>query len=63
MADVLFNKGRHDNISVISTMATLYHKWTEWGHIESILDDKLTQADAVNKVLQSALVLFAKETN
>ena len=66
MTGILSNKGRHDDISVAATAATLYHKQTEWGHTESILGDKLTQADAENEALRSALALlgdFVKDTN
>ena len=66
MTSVLSNKGRHDGISVAVTAATLYYKRTEWGHMECLLGDKLTQADAEIEALRSALALlgdFAKETN
>jgi hypothetical protein len=66
IAGALSNKGRHDDKSIATTAAVLYHRGTEWGHTECILGERLTQADVEAEALRPALTLlgdFAKETN
>jgi hypothetical protein len=62
----LSNRGRHDDKSIATTAAVLYHKRSEWGHTECILGEKLTQADTEVEALRPGLTLledFVGETN
>ena len=40
MGGVLSNKGRHDDKSIATIAAVLYHRRLEWGHTEHILGEK-----------------------
>ena len=56
---------QHDDKSVATVAAVLYHKWSEWGHTECMLGEKLTQADIEVEALRLALKPLgdsAKET-
>jgi hypothetical protein len=66
MTSVLSNRGRHDDKSVTTAAAVLYHKQSEWGHTECTLGVKLTQTDIEVEALRPALLLlrdFIEDTN
>jgi hypothetical protein len=66
MTSVLSNRGRHDDKSVATAAAVLYHKQSEWGHTECTLGVKLTQTDIEVEALRPALLLlrdFIEDTN
>src|SRR6267154_407841 len=66
MAGTLSNKGRHDDKSIATAAAVLYHNKTEWGHTKCTLGEKLTRADIEAEMLRPVLRLladFVTETN
>jgi hypothetical protein len=66
MAGTLSNKGRHDDKSIATAAAVLYHQQSEWGHTECVLGERLTQTDIEVEALRPALLLlsdFASETH
>jgi hypothetical protein len=58
VAGILSNKGRHDDKSIATAAAVLYHKQSEWGHTECTLGKKLTQADIKVEALRPGLLLL-----
>ncbi len=66
MSTTISNKGRQDNKSVAAVAAVLYYARTEWGHMGSVVGEKMTQDDGEMEVLRSALLLlsdFVKEAD
>jgi ribonuclease HI len=53
------NRNRDDSIQLGATSAVLYHNGRDWKHLEKVLGESATEADAALKALSTALDLLS----
>jgi ribonuclease HI len=55
---VISNRGRADGKQVGATSAVLYHEGKEWGHMETVLGETVTDSDTMIRALKPALEML-----